>query len=47
MRVSLGAALENLLVSCRAWGLRPTVTYRPVDDPNSAIAEVALGFSTT
>ncbi|MBI3540027.1 MAG: nitroreductase family protein, partial [Candidatus Eisenbacteria bacterium] len=41
MRLSLGAALENLLVACRAWGLRPAVTYHPPDDPGGAIAEVA------
>ena len=37
MRLSLGAALENLLVAARAWGLRPTVDYRP---PGGAVAEV-------
>jgi nitroreductase len=38
MRLSLGAALENLLVTARAWGLRPTVTYAPRGD---TVAEVA------
>jgi nitroreductase len=41
MRIGLGAALENLLVAARAWGLRPTVTYRPPGDPSGAVAEVA------
>ena len=41
MRLSLGAALENLLVAARAWGLRPTVTYRPQGEPSGAVAEVA------
>jgi hypothetical protein len=41
MRLSLGAALENLLVAARAWGLRPTVTYRPVSDRSGVVAEVA------
>lgn len=41
MRISLGAALENLLVAARAWGLRTTVTYRPPGDPTGAVAEVA------
>jgi hypothetical protein len=27
MMVSLGAALENLLIAARAWGLRATVDY--------------------
>lgn len=27
--MSLGAALENLLVAARAWGLQPTVQYLP------------------
>lgn len=41
MRISLGAALENLLVAARAWGLRPTVTYRAPDDASDVVAEVA------
>jgi nitroreductase len=40
MRLSLGAALENLLVAARAWGLRPTVNYRPSRDAGDAVAEV-------
>ena len=40
MRISLGAALENLLVAGRAWGLRPSVTYRPLDDPTGAVADI-------
>lgn len=41
MRISLGAALENLLVAARAWGLRPTVTYPPPGDPSGVVAEIA------
>ena len=41
MRLSLGAALENLLVAARAWGLRPTVTYRPPSDRSGVVAEVS------
>jgi nitroreductase len=41
MRISLGAALENLLVAARAWGLRPTVTYGPGGGATGAVAEVA------
>ncbi len=40
MRLSLGAALENLLVAARAWGLRPTVSYRPPGEANGVVAEV-------
>jgi nitroreductase len=40
MMLSLGAALENLLVSMRAYGMRPTVTYFPEGDAN-AVAHVA------
>jgi nitroreductase len=41
LRLSLGAALENLLVAARAWGLRPTVIYRTARDAGDAVAEVA------
>jgi len=41
MRLSLGAALENLLVAARAWGLRPTVSYPPPGDPGGVVAEVS------
>lgn len=41
MRLSLGAALENLLVAARAWSLRPTVSYRPPSDRSGVVAEVA------
>src|SRR5262245_13324161 len=41
MRISLGAALENLLVAARAWGLRPTVTYGTPGDATGIVAEVA------
>jgi nitroreductase len=40
MMVSLGAALENLLVAARAYGLQPTVRYRPNDGARGAVAEV-------
>lgn len=35
MMMSLGAALENLLVALRAYGLRPTVTYFPAGEKTS------------
>ena len=41
MRIALGAALENLLVAARAWGLRVTVTYPPPGERNGVVAEVA------
>jgi nitroreductase len=41
MMISLGAALENLLVAARAYGLRPTVTYFPHGPGRDVIAEVA------
>lgn len=40
MRLSLGAALENLLVAARAWGLRPSVSYGSSSDASGAVAEV-------
>ena len=40
MMISLGAALENMLVTARAYGLRPTVTYFPYGPGNPAVAEV-------
>ena len=40
MMVALGAALENLLVTARAYGLQPTVRYRPNDGARGAVAEV-------
>jgi hypothetical protein len=39
LMVSLGAALENLVVAARAYGLQPTVRYQPSD--HSAAAAVA------
>lgn len=39
MFVALGAALENLLVAARAWGLQPTVRYLP-DAARGAVADV-------
>ncbi|TMQ67437.1 MAG: hypothetical protein E6K78_04880 [Candidatus Eisenbacteria bacterium] len=40
MLVSLGAALENMLVTMRAYGLRPTVRYFPAGDSRGPVAEV-------
>jgi Nitroreductase family len=40
LHLSLGAALENLLVAARAYGLRPTVTYLPHDGTGGVAAEV-------
>jgi hypothetical protein len=40
LMVSLGAALENLVVAARAYGLQPTVSYRPDGDGRGAVAEV-------
>jgi hypothetical protein len=40
MMISLGAALENLLVAARAYGLQPTVRYHPNDGARGAVAEV-------
>lgn len=40
MMLSLGAALENMLIAARAYGLRPTVTYQPHDGANGVVAEV-------
>ena len=38
--ISLGAALENLLVAARAYGLRPTVSYFPYGQGSPTVAEV-------
>ena len=40
MMVALGAALENLLVAARAYGLQPTVVYQPNEGSRGALAEV-------
>lgn len=40
MMISLGAALENLLITARAYGLRPTVSYFPRGAGNPEVAEV-------
>jgi hypothetical protein len=40
MMISLGAALENLLIAARAYGLQPTVRYRPNDGARSVVGEV-------
>lgn len=41
MMISLGAALENLLVAARAYGLRPTVTYFPNGGVGNVVASVS------
>jgi hypothetical protein len=40
MLISLGAALENMLIALRAYGLQPTVSYFPDDTPGT-IASVS------
>jgi hypothetical protein len=40
MMIALGAALENLLVAARAYGLRPAVAYFPHGGANGVVAEV-------
>lgn len=40
LTISLGAALENLLIAARAYGLRPTVEYLPRAGANGVVAEV-------
>lgn len=41
MMMSLGAALENMLVAMRAYGLRPVVAYAPDGDASPVVAEVS------
>jgi nitroreductase len=41
MRIALGAALENMLVAARAWGLRTSVTYGRPGDENEMAAQLA------
>lgn len=41
MMLSLGAALENLLIAARAYGLRPTVIYNPHEGAGGVVAEVS------
>ena len=43
MMISLGAALENLLVAVRAYGLRPTVDYLPDDGLHSPNEKYKVG----
>jgi nitroreductase len=40
LHLSLGAALENLLIAARAYGLHPSVTYLPNDGTGGVAAEV-------
>ena len=42
MYVALGAALENMVLAARAWGLQPTVLYLP-DAARGAVADVVWG----
>ncbi len=46
MMMSLGAALENLLVAARAYGLQPTVRYHPEDSARGVVAEVTLSMGS-
>ncbi len=39
--ISLGAALENLLVAARAYGLRPAVTHFPRGRTDAVVAEIS------
>lgn len=41
LMMSLGAALEHLLIAARAYGLRPTVTYAPAGSAHGAVATVS------
>ena len=41
MMLSLGAALENMLVALRAYGMQPTVTYFPDGEKKAAVASVS------
>jgi nitroreductase len=41
MMMALGAALENMLVAARAYGLQPTVTHFPHQGANGVVAELA------
>lgn len=38
---ALGAALENMVIAARAYGLRPNVTYFPHGGANQVVAEIA------
>lgn len=40
MMISLGAALENLLITARAYSLRPTVNYFPRGTSNPIVANI-------
>jgi hypothetical protein len=46
MLISLGAALENMLIALRAYGLQPTVSYFPDDAPGT-IASVSWAPAPT
>jgi hypothetical protein len=40
LMVALGAALENMVVAARAYGLQPTVRYQPAEGVRGAVAEM-------
>jgi len=40
LMISLGAALENLLIAARAYGLRPAATYFPYGGARGVVAEM-------
>ena len=41
LHLSLGAALENLCIAARGYGLRPSVSYLPEQGPPGTVASVA------
>ena len=41
MMIGLGAALENLTIAARAWGLRPQVEYLPFEGAGGVVARVS------
>ena len=47
MMIALGAALENLLVAARAYGLHPAVAYFPHGGANGVVAEVTWSEGET
>ena len=47
MMVGLGAALENLLIAARAWGIQPTVEYFPGPLAYDVVARVTLAGGAT
>lgn len=47
MMLALGAALENLVVAARAYGLQPAVSYFPHAGANAVVAEVTWSHGET